>query len=176
MTQPRRAGADSTQRASRARAAFLSAVCVSVIALVAAGCGSHRAPSAAPTKSTPAPTPLAVVSPACVTAMKPTVSLLIQLDTKLDNGITKTDYQTAVLSILSAYNQIPTDTLDNTCLAQVGGRAEEAMNDYINAGNDWTSCLQTAGCTNEQLQPQLRGTWHKAGAIIAEIKQIVASN
>jgi hypothetical protein len=158
-----------------------------LLAVLLAGCGGTAAPTAVPATSptttaavtaaptavpaTPEPTEAARVDAACAELMTPLVDALHDLSGRLNVGLDVRDYGERLGSIRVEYEKAANrlDRVDSQCLELVGRKAESAMNDYIEAYEQWRKCLSDTSCQMNATRPHLQVIWARAAKVIGEI-------
>jgi hypothetical protein len=94
-----------------------------------------------------------------------------ELDSRLDIGMTYSDYTSEVSDLKVSYDSIdwdlddelePEDTL--TCINEVGLPAEKALNEYAKATRIWGECMDDLYCSNDSIEPSLQRRWRRASS------------
>jgi hypothetical protein len=95
----------------------------------------------------------------CVEEFTPLLNQLRELDSRLSVGLTFPEYSEHVGDIRVEYDRIPIDDLDFNCVQRVGIPAENALNHYVDAHNEWNDCIQDLGCDTDSIDPSLQASW-----------------
>jgi hypothetical protein len=97
---------------------------------------------------------------------------LDNLNSRLSVGLKPDDYNSRVGNISVAYNKVDWSATPNTyCLKKVGIPLETAYNDFRDAGEAWSKCIDDYNCdvTNDKL-PGMQKKWTHAGKMIDRSK------
>jgi hypothetical protein len=78
---------------------------------------------------------------------------------KLAVGLSYGAYLHRVKAVQTAYDRVPVDRLDLSCLVKAGAPAERALNLYVAAVDTWGECLTSASCDSESVEPKLQRKW-----------------
>ena len=143
-------------------ALVLAVVGVTLAAITASGCGG---PSAAEKQAKAAAGAHAAHLAAyrkCKTQVGPFLSALEDLNSRLDVGLSFSDYGTRVGDVRVAHDAAPFDELGAACLSVVAVPAEAAMNAYVKAYNKWNNCFNDDYCTTDSISPELQAPWGTA--------------
>jgi hypothetical protein len=89
------------------------------------------------------------------------MTALKALNSRLDIGLTESDYTKELGNISVVYHEIDFSSLSPQCLVP-GVKAEKAFNDYIDASNAWSKCFASLTCTNAKVRPKLQSFWAAA--------------
>lgn len=117
--------------------------------------------------STPPPVQLSAV---CTSELESLVEALTDLDSRLDIGLSFSEYSERVGDAKVAYDRIDASVLDATCIEAIGTPAETALNAYIDAYNDWNDCIQDSDCSTDSIEPTLQGHWSKATSLLDAVQ------
>ena len=126
-------------------------------ALVVAGCGGNAADGG-------------TASEGCAKAVGPFVDGLKAMNSRLDIGMTYADYGTQLGAVKAAYDDVKWSDLDDDCTKGIGVDAEDAMNHYIKAYGTWRDCIETTGCDNDSIKPDLQAEWSAASTLIDKVR------
>lgn len=86
------------------------------------------------------------------------------LRSRLDVGLSYSDYTTRVGSVHVRYDEVDLASVTNDrCLSHVGVPAESAMNHYISAAQRWNRCVADAACSTDSIDAYLQREWAAAG-------------
>jgi hypothetical protein len=147
---------------------------IALIAFVAAGCGGPSAQERA-TKRAEA---LSLLAPelrdrldkqaeasktACENEIGDLLDSVGELDSRLDVGLTYTDYSSKVADVNVAYDRVDPSGLTGACL-NAAAHAENALNNYISAQQKWDGCIEDTYCDTDSITPGLQALWSKATA------------
>ncbi len=85
------------------------------------------------------------------------------LGSRLDVGLSFTDYSERVGDVSAAYGRVRLPELkrDRACLLVAVG-AERALNKYVAANNRWNKCIQDFECSTDAIEPDLQESWADA--------------
>jgi len=165
-------GLDS-RAVSRLVRGFCVAVALGASGLAAAGCGAGDGTGGTTTNAT-------TVAKQSGRKGQPRVSLasrcdlggflhsLDSLEAELAVGLSYEQYFAAVKRVKDAYESVPVEELELTCLAAVGTPAEKALNRYIEAANVWRECRADVRCGTYAIEPRLQRKWRVASHYIAD--------
>jgi hypothetical protein len=153
--------------------------CALVALLLLNGCGGDG--SSTPAKSGATVTSRAITTTAakqgkqrqlpspggpCQAQLGSFVASMDSLRRRLAVGLTYDQYVAEVRGIRSTYRKIPIDRVEIDCLSAVGTPAEKAFNRYIEAANDWGSCVSEVGCSSATVEPVLQRRWRIASQFL----------
>lgn len=133
-------------------------------AVTLAGCGASG-----PQRTFPGGGIAETVSADCVDQLGPLRDALIEIDARLDIGLTMIDYRNRVGDARVAYSRIEPDALDGPCL-QAGRRLESALNEYMEAQDKWAECIEDTDCSTDTVQPDLQVHWSAATRSLDEVR------
>jgi hypothetical protein len=105
-----------------------------------------------------------------------TRELLTRLDTlreRLVTGLDYRDYVAQMKRVRGSYEALPVNRLGIACLNDVGGPAESAVNDYIDALNVWAGCVEVPGCQSTSIEGRLQTEWQRAARALGEARRAV---
>lgn len=112
----------------------------------------------------------AYVLAVCKRHAQPLMSALQTLDSRLDIGLTQSEYTDKVGDIQVVYDRVapwfkhlPTNEASLDCLKTVA-QAENALNEYVRAQRAWERCFDNLDCSNKQVRPTLQRHWSRASA------------
>jgi hypothetical protein len=113
---------------------------------------------------TPIPTPDLTAYNTCEELLGPLLDALGELDSRLDIGLTYSEYGDFVADANVQYDRIDIDTLRENllCLSGVGVPLENALNFYTTAYRVWDDCFDRLSCSNDQIRPNLQRKWARA--------------
>jgi hypothetical protein len=86
-------------------------------------------------------------------------------------GLEYTRYLGTVNRVRATYAEVPADRLGIVCLSQVASPAEQALNLYIDAANQWGDCLAAPSCDSESIEPRLQRGWEEASGLLGEARR-----
>lgn len=96
------------------------------------------------------------------------------IDSRLDVGMTQSDYNTALGDVSIAYDDLSVGKLDPDCLG-VAVQLESAFNRYIEANDEWSDCIDDLYCDlDADVLPGLRDHWNAANRLIAKSERQLA--
>jgi hypothetical protein len=164
-----------------AAARLTLAGCALLAAAVLAGCGGGGSDptGSAPVAGRPATTteksgadrqkktPPPGAGGPCESRLGSFVASMDSLRRRLAVGLTYDQYVAEVRGIGSTYRKIPIDQVEIACLTAVGTPGERAFNRYIEAANDWGSCVSEAGCSSATVEPVLQRRWRIASHFLS---------
>jgi hypothetical protein len=145
----------------------VSSVALVIVMLAAAACGSTSSttstnPAGSGTGSPPAAsTASPEIYDQCNHQIGKWMTALKALNSRLDIGLTESDYTRELGNISVIYHEIDFNSLSPQCLVP-GVNAEKAFNDYIDASNAWSKCFASLTCTNAKVRPKLQSFWAAA--------------
>jgi hypothetical protein len=113
----------------------------------------------------------AAIFRACSRQLGPLLKGLRAMDSRLDVGLNESDYLDELGNVNVAYGQIDVDNESPKCVSAVGVPAEDALNDYIKAGNAWNKCISKLSCSNAKVRPTLQADWALATAKIDQAER-----
>jgi hypothetical protein len=169
-------GRGSNRSASRIVCACALAA-TAALALSACGSGSSDATAGGvrvgtvPEKTVQLTPPNQGKKPAPPTCAKQVGGFLAALDTLRTNlvaGLSYEQYVGEVEVIRGAYNRVPVEKLALECLQAAGTPGEAGLNEYIEAGNTWSKCVETSGCEAATVEPALQSRWRQAAKQLAK--------
>jgi len=106
----------------------------------------------------------------CQSDLEAFLNTLEDLNSRLEIGLNYHDYTEKVGNVRVAYDKIDFGGLDPECVRLVGVPAEAALNQYIQAVNAWSKCIQDINCSNEQVKPTLQRHWAAATTKIMQAR------
>jgi hypothetical protein len=148
-----------------------------VILLVLAGCSQGDARDvSSPTESInpllPTEEPSPEVDPEDVAVCQDQVDDFLksmqEIDSRLDVGLTPDAFSGVVGDAKVAYDQLPLDEMDQTCIAEAGVPLENALNQYLKANTQWSNCVGNVSCTTDSILHDLREKWGEASDQISD--------
>lgn len=153
-----------------------AALCLSVILMAACGGGTRTVTlQSATTDSTPSDQPARVDYQRCQQQLGDLLHAEQQLDSRLDIGLTYDDYGNRLGDVQVEYKQVPFKQLGDTCTAEVGVPAENALNEYVKSENIWTKCFDDPDCDDSSIKDSLRQHWSKATQYVDRANRGLAS-
>jgi hypothetical protein len=115
---------------------------------------------------------------ACGARMGEMLSQMSDLGSRLDVGLTYSQYSSALGDIKIAYDHASeaggADAGALDCLTAVGLPAEEALNQYMKASSKWSDCIDDYSCSTDSIQPALQSRWTSAQTKIESAKSGLA--
>jgi hypothetical protein len=163
---------------------LLLAVLLIVLLVVAAGCGQSKAQRAAarartlnllaPELSDRLAKQAAAEKTACETSIGDFLDAVGGIDSRLDVGMTFSDYSSKVADANVAHDRVDASSLSGKCLTS-GGAAEKALNSYIKAYNKWNDCINDDYCDTDSITPSLQAIWSQATTQDRRAKDAVES-
>jgi len=113
------------------------------------------------------------VHAACEGQLGTLVNRLGELDSRLSVGLNYDEYTDEVADLRVAYDKIDFDELGEagvSCLGSIGVPAENALNQFAKAVNQWGTCLDDFGCDTDSIEPKLQRRWSRATDYIDQAK------
>jgi hypothetical protein len=107
----------------------------------------------------------------CQVQVGPLLDALDEIDARLDVGLVFADYTNAVGDASVEYNKLRPGALQSDCTIKVGIPAQDALNNYREAQNIWSECIQDFGCDIDSIDPQLQREWREAAQKIADARR-----
>lgn len=107
----------------------------------------------------------------CANQVGELVDSMAALRSDLVAGLSYEGYVEAVEAIRGAYHRVPVEKLALGCLKAAGTPAESGLNEYIEASNAWTECVETPGCESATVEPALQSRWRQASKLLSEARQ-----
>jgi hypothetical protein len=98
----------------------------------------------------------------CESQMGDLLADVRELNSRLAVGLPYDDYSRQVGSIRVSYDQVPFSQLDLDCTSGVGLPLEDALNNYVKAGNTWGDCIEDFNCDVDSIDPELQSKWTAA--------------
>lgn len=144
----------------------MRAAALALITVLTVGCGGG-----APADANATPKPPDAVSSECAAALAGLTDALIEIDSRLNVGLTYANYSDRVATARVAYDKIKPTTLEADCLTGVASPEEDILNEYIDAYNVWNECIAKTGCTNDSIMTELQGHWTKATGLLTAVKK-----
>jgi hypothetical protein len=143
------------------------------LALILPGCGGQAAPAAG--TGTGSARGLELAAPAvtrtCRTQLHGLLGSMDELRGKLAVGLSYGAYLHHVKALQAAYDGVPVDRLELSCLVRSGTPAERALNLYLAAANTWGECLTSASCDSESVEPKLQRKWALASTRLSSAQR-----
>lgn len=140
-------------------------------ALILPGCGDEQTSAAGTIRNAVRPAKAdPPVDKRCRRALGDFLDSIESLNNSLAVGLSYDAYLSAVNHVRSTYAPIDADRLSLLCLARVASPAEQALNTYIEAANDWGDCLATTSCDSESIEPRLQRKWAEASGLLSDAK------
>jgi hypothetical protein len=151
------------------------------LALIAAGCGGESAAKKAQTRhlqalyldrgvkaaeQRKAVAEAQVAYSACSSQIGHFVSALDDLNSRLDVGLTFSDYSTHVGNVRVAYDNVTWSAVPRGGCLSAGVNGENALNDYAASYNTWNNCISDINCSTDTVKPQLQAKWALASTQI----------
>lgn len=138
--------------------------------VVVAGCGgpSQEQKDAAAreraraTKLKTAAEEAAVVAVTCRQQVGGLLRALRSTESRLNVGMSFSDYGEQVGDISIGYDNMPIPRMDIDCVGGPGVAGERAFNSYRDAYNTWNSCIADYDCDTDSIDPELQRHWAKA--------------
>ena len=106
----------------------------------------------------------------CRTRTRPLIQALNELDSRLDVGLSFSEYGTQVGNLSVAYARLRPGALDMECL-DVAVDLETSYRKYAQAQNVWNDCITDFGCSVDSIEPRLQDYWLDAGTALARGKR-----
>jgi hypothetical protein len=88
----------------------------------------------------------------CQSEIRPLLSALQELDSRLNVGLNLDEYGDFVGDAQVEYDRLDIDGIGEECLSSVAVPLEEALNQYITAVNKWNDCIQSVSCEDPPVQ------------------------
>ena len=133
-------------------------------ALALGGCGSSDSETVA--KTSPAAAPVHSRAHARRVAagcpLGPFLHELETLQSQLSVGLSYEQYFAAVKQAKAAYAAVPVAKLELPCLIAAGTPGEKALDQYIEAANEWRECRADISCGTYTIEPRLQRKWRVA--------------
>jgi hypothetical protein len=120
----------------------------------------------------PQPTPPPALSSSCIAELGDLVAALEDLDSRLSVGLAFATYSEKVGDLRVAYDRLDVHAVDAVCLLEVGGPAEDAVNEYITAYNTWNACIEDVDCDTDSITPDLQANWAIATENIDSLRPV----
>lgn len=98
----------------------------------------------------------------CVEEMTPIVDALLEVDGRLDVGLSYDELSDYVGDVGVAYARINIGALSPTCLGGVAVQAENAYNSYTRSLRAWGDCIEDYACDTDGIDPKLQRIWAQA--------------
>jgi hypothetical protein len=161
------------------------------LALILSGCGDEGTATTGGGKESTSATrtearePTAMPSTAKASASKPARSgaakrcgaelgdfldSIESLGNTLAVGLDYEQYLGSVNRVRASYASVAAERLGIVCLSQVAAPAEDALNVYIEAANEWGNCLASSSCDPESIEPKLQREWERASDQLAQAR------
>lgn len=140
------------------------------LGLSACGGGSSAMAGQAGTAASAATKPTAGGG-SCSSQVGAFLDSMATLRTNLVAGLSYEQYVGELEAIRGAYHRIPTDKVSLGCLKVAGTPGENSLNEYIEASNSWTACVEEAGCEATTIEPTLQTKWRQAAKLLSEAQQ-----
>lgn len=103
---------------------------------------------------------------ACVTETKDMLTLLEEVNGRLDVGMNYRDYSDLVSDLNVEYRGLDTSDMHLDCLTDVAVPAEEAVSKYVEAAREWSDCLDDLYCETDEID--LQSYWSDATVSVSE--------
>jgi hypothetical protein len=131
------------------------------LALILSSCGDQSAPAAGTKAAAPhgVETDASATTRICRAQLHGFLRSMDDLRGKLAGGLSYGAYLHGVRAAQDAYDRVPVDRLELSCLVKVGTPAERALNLYLAAANTWGGCLTSTSCDSEEVEPKLQRKW-----------------
>jgi hypothetical protein len=97
----------------------------------------------------------------------PFLRALETLESNLAVGLSYEQYFAEVKRAKAAYAGVPVGKLELPCLLASGTPGEKALNQYIEAANEWRECRADISCGTYTIEPRLQRKWRVASHYIA---------
>ncbi len=149
------------EKSNRTRVIILAAI-VSAVVLAVVAALIETSGGGASSKNGDSAAKGAAAYKACQSQVGAFLSTLHDLDSRLDVGLTETQYISRLGDIQVAYDAIDVKGESDGCLVSVGVPAEKAFNTYTKAGRYWRRCIFGVDCPNSTMRAQLQVYWAKA--------------
>lgn len=91
-------------------------------------------------------------------------------ESRLNVGMSFTDYGEQVGGISIGYDRMPVSRMDFDCVGGPGVAGEKAFNSYQSAYNTWNDCIGDFGCDVDSINPELQKQWAKASRQITRAR------
>jgi hypothetical protein len=85
-------------------------------------------------------------------------------------GLDYQRYLDSVGRVRATYADIDAERLGLVCLARAAGPAERALNLYIDAANEWGSCLAESSCEAGAIEAQVQRRWEQASSALVQAR------
>ncbi len=106
----------------------------------------------------------------CGSQLEPLMTALHDADSRLSVGMDYSAYTDAVAEVRVAYDRVPTSSLSPECISGAGVKAEDALNEYVKAQNEWSRCIgHILSCKLDKVvKPRMQRRWAKAERLIGQ--------
>jgi hypothetical protein len=115
----------------------------------------------------------AEVKSACQAQAGGFFNAISDLDSRLDVGLTYSDYTSDVANVKVQYDRLTPANLTGACLTAAADD-EKALNAYLRATTIWQNCIDDTYCTNDSIKSKLQAQWLIATDNDAKAKAILA--
>lgn len=112
--------------------------------------------------------------PACGNQTARLLGTLAALRDRLVAGLDYRGYVGRMRRARAAYGSLPVGRLGVECLTAVGGPAEAALNEYIDALNIWADCVAVPGCRSTSIEARLQRKWRLAARALGEAERALS--
>lgn len=103
----------------------------------------------------------------CKNQLGSLLDTLLEIDGRLDVGITPTDFGTRLGDVAVSYNQIPISRLEPRCVHSVGVPLENAYNEYSKSKTKWDACIDDYDCSVEgEILEGIQEHWAQASKLV----------
>lgn len=145
------------------------------LALILPGCGEEGTATAGGDKkdagATSASKPTrSAAAKRCGAELGDFLDSIESLGNTLAVGLDYEQYLSSVNRVRAGYSSVAADRLGIVCLSRVAAPAEEALNIYIDAANEWGNCLANASCDPTSIEPKLQREWERAASRLARAR------
>lgn len=104
---------------------------------------------------------------ACASTYSDLQDAVREMNSRISVGLTYANYSTEVADVRVAYDTTDFgDEDDIDCLSTVGLPLEQALNQYVKAGNRWDECFEDIYCENDSIEAELQAHWAKASRFL----------
>jgi len=148
-------------------------ICLIGVAVLAAGCGgqskeqraaarSEQLDKLAPTLESRLQAQADSQKTACENELGDFLDALEEIDSRLDIGMTFTDYGGKTADAKVAHDRVNASNLTPAACVKAAVAGEDALESYISAYTIWNDCIQSDYCETEYKEPELQAKWLQA--------------
>jgi hypothetical protein len=147
------------------------------LALALPGCGGDDAPAgAAETGATaqrqPPPSPAAV----CRSQLGGFLTAMDRLRERLVVGVSYRQYIGELRAVRSYYDRLPVARLQAECLSNAAATAERSFNEYLEAAEVWSDCVEVPGCQSISIEAELQRKWRRGARLLSQVESTLSSS